>query len=178
MPPLTVRPAVPGTVPRTGTTPAPEPTAPAPGPAEAPRADGFATAGGARGLLDRARDGVTHYFDNTTNRTTASLTAVRAGLSGAGLLLRGLPVIGNVVNAARAVLSLAKACVQTDALLDHKPQANRNTVIAAWANVATDVAGIFFPPIGLAGGVGVTAYSVYDAVSSRDDAPPRPQAPG
>ncbi|MEW5848438.1 MAG: hypothetical protein AB2A00_06465 [Myxococcota bacterium] len=105
------------------------------------------------------------YFSSRTNVATASLSAAGVGITGAKLALRSVPVVGNLVNAASALISVAKACVRTAALLNHERNVDKADVMVDWARVATDVGGIFFPPIGAAGSVGAAAYTVYDVIS-------------
>ena len=79
-----------------------------------------------------------------------------------------MPEVSSSDKAASAVLSAAKACVNTAGLINKNDAVSKADVVHDWARVATDVAGIFFPPIGTVGALGSSAYTgvkVYEAVS-------------
>lgn len=126
-----------------------------------------------------AKNAARAYFSDPTNTTHVALSATRGTLKGAGYVLRGMPVVGNVLSGASAVCSIAKACVDTHSLIKEKdPELDKGDVAAAWGRAAADVAGIFFPPLGVAGRLGVSAYKVYDLVEEhRSESAQPPQAP-
>lgn len=138
-----------------------------------------------RATIAKARSAVQSYFANRTNRKTAAIGVARTSV-GMGrwvgfTLLRGTPLLGNVLNALAAVLDLAHAAVRTTAALTRESDIPRRDLVADWARVCTDVAGIFFPVVGMAGGAAHGAYSLASAaVAHRDrEQPPEggPPAP-
>lgn len=126
-----------------------------------------------RATIEKARSAVQSYFANRTNRKTAAIGVARTSV-GMGrwvgfTLLRGTPLLGNVLNAVAAVLDLAHAAVRTAAALTRESDIPRRDLVADWARVCTDVAGIFFPVVGMAGGAAHGAYSLASAAVAHHD---------
>lgn len=170
------RPAVgSGAAPATVVTPA----APAPAAGGAAPSDAFSTTTATPevpapkdlSFRERAGNALNAYISNRTNVTTGAISAGRAGVQGVGMLLRGMPVVGNVVNAASALLSAARAAVTTVARVKGRDGVETADVVADWARVATDIGGIFFPPVGVAGAAGDLAYRAYDFVEDHNLGP-------
>jgi hypothetical protein len=101
------------------------------------------------------------YFSKRLNTELFTLQATSdIATVGGALVMRSMPVVGNVLNAYNVVADVATAVERTRAVMRHDPLVTTTDLVVDWAGVAIDIAGAIFPPLNWAQ-VGVIAWDAF-----------------
>jgi hypothetical protein len=114
----------------------------------------------------------TDFFAQKKDAELFGLQALSYVFTGGSLLASGLPIIGNILNAANAIADTATLVERIRARAAGDPHATRADIAADLAGVAVDIAGIFFPPVQWPGQAAVASWDAAQTyIYHRDNFP-------